>query len=262
MFLGIIASSLYDRSEKQRIFQGVTKPVFGYGITLSTPRVLGHGKGERMELPLKIEKGDAQFLAQPDIYVERKKGGQLLRFIHPYIKRGFLSDLYISPVDYDSGRKEEPSNQIVIQKGQTIHRDPYTITFTDYDIQSGMGEGASTGISVGARLKVAYKAEAPVALIPVLHMGQGQSKGANRRVKLPGDKAVFVSLLKINADEKTVTLVYEGPGADVKTAQDTEKRKASVILDVSIKPGMTLLWVGTFLMLFGGVVGIFRRRQR
>lgn len=260
MFLGIIASSLYDRSEKQRFFQGATKQAFGYDITLSVPRVLIHGKGERLELPIKIEKGDAQFLGRPDIFVERKANGQLQRFVQPYIQRGIASDLYISPVDYDSGERKEPTNHIVIKKGQTLHRDPYTITFIDYDIQSGMGENASAGISVGARLKVAYNEEAPVALMPVLNMGQ--PKGANTRVKLPGGEAAFVSLARINADEKTVILVYDGPGDDAKTEQDAEIQKASVILDISTKPGMTLLWVSTLLMLFGGVVGIIRRRQR
>jgi len=261
MFLGIVASSMYDRSEKQRFFQGATKPAFGYAITLSAPQVVGHGKGERLELPLDIEKGKARFLARPDIYVERKKGGQLQRFIHPYIKRGIFSDLYISPVDYDSGRKKAPSNQIVIKKGQTIHRDPYAITFNGFDIR-GMGQNTLTGISVGARLTVAYKTEASVDLTPVLNMGQGQTNAADHREKLPGQEAAFVSLVQINADEKTVTLVYEGSSVNTEKAQNAEKPKASVILDVSIKPGMTLLWVGTFLMLFGGVVGIIRRRPR
>ncbi len=261
MFLGIIASSLYDRSEKERFYQGVATPAFGYEITLATPRVLGHGKGERLELPLEIKKGEKRFIVRPDIYVEHKAGGQPQRFVHPYIKRGIISDLYISPIDYDSGKKRPPSNQIVIQKGQTIHRDPYTITFSDYDIQSGMGQGGSTGVSVGARLEVVYKKEKPVSLVPVFKMGS--SKDSNRPVRLPGDETAFVSLIRINADDKTVTLLYDGPkGEPLEKQQDAEKPKASVILDVSLKPGMTLLWVGTFLMLFGGVVGIVRRRQR
>ena len=93
-------------------------------------------------------------------------------------------------------------------------------------------------------------------------MGQGQTNAADHREKLPGQEAAFVSLVQINADEKTVTLVYEGSSVNTEKAQNAEKPKASVILDVSIKPGMTLLWVGTFLMLFGGVVGIIRRRPR
>ena len=261
MFIGIIASSVYDKSEKQRFFQGETKQAFGYAITLSAPRVFNHGKGERLELPLEIKKGHLSFITRPDIYVERKKGGQHQRFIHPYIKRGFVSDLYISPVDYDSGQKKGPSNQIVIKKGQTIHRDPYSITFNGFDIH-GMGQSASTGISVGARLTVAYQTDAPVDVMPVLNMGQRQTQATDRREKLPGHEEAFVSLIQINANEKTVTLAYDGPGVATENEQNTEKPKASVILDVSIKPGMTLLWVGTFLMLFGGVVGIIRRRPR
>jgi cytochrome c-type biogenesis protein CcmF len=258
MFLGIMASSLYDRTLKERFYQGVATPAFKYAITLTDPRLFDHGKGERLELPLTVATKDTQFLATPDIYVEKKPDGQLQRFIHPFIKRGIVSDLYISPVDYDLGQEETPSNQIEIKKDQTIHFHQYNITFTGYDIQAGMGGNSSAGMSVGAKLSVAYKDEKPVILIPVLDITQRSNpKG---RVKLPGPDEAFLNLTKINANDKSITLVYAGPDADAKATNATQKSKAAVILDVSIKPGMTLLWLGTILMALGGAVGIIRRR--
>ena len=259
MFLGIASSTMYDRSEKKRFYQEATTPALGYAITLSAPRILNHGKGVRLELPLNIEKGNVRFLALPDIYRERKAGGQEQRFVHPFIKRGIVSDLYISPVDFDSGEKQEPPGRIVMNKGQTVRLHPYTITFTDYNIRAGMGDNKAAGISVGAELTVAYKEEKPVVLIPVLNVGQ--AKGSDSRVRLPGREEAFVTLLRINANEKTIALIYEGPEAASEKAPDSRNQRASVILEVSIKPGMTLLWGGTFLMLFGGVIGIIRRRQ-
>ena len=258
MFLGIMASSLYDRSVKQRFYQGVTTSAFKYAITLSTPRLLDYGKGQRLELPLAIKTENTHFLATPDIYVEREANGRLQQFIHPFIKRGIVSDLYISPVDYDAGQKEPPPNRIVLKKDQTLHLHQYTITFTGYDIQSGMGDNSSAGMSVGAKLSVAYKDEKSVLLIPVLDVNRRTDPQS--RVKLPGKDEAFVRLVKINANEKSITLVYDGPDAAVKGKHAAEKRKAAVILDVSIKPGMTLLWIGTILMFFGGIVGIIRRR--
>jgi cytochrome c-type biogenesis protein CcmF len=258
MFLGIMASSMYDRSVKQRYYQGLATPTFKYAVTLAAPRMFEHGKGERLELPLTVKTEDTQFLATPDIYVERTPNGQLQRFIHPFIKRGIVSDLYISPVDYDLGQKEDPPNQIEMKKDQTIHFHQYTITFTGYDIQAGMGSKSSAGMSVGAKLSIAYKDEKPVILIPVLDITQHtNSKG---RVKLPGPDEAFLNLTKINANEKSITLVYDGPDTAAKDMHATQKQKAAVILDVSIKPGMTLLWIGTILMALGGIVGIIRRR--
>jgi cytochrome c-type biogenesis protein CcmF len=158
MFLGIVASSVYDRSQKARLPQGVTASALGYDLTLSEPQIFNHGKGSRLEIPLNVAKGNARFLARADIYQEGSSGGRPQRFVHPYIKRGLVTDLYISPVDFDAGNRSGPPHQIY-----------------------------------------------------------GEKAAANMR------------------------------------------QRASVILEVSTKPGMTLLWVGTFLMICGGTMGIVRR---
>jgi cytochrome c-type biogenesis protein CcmF len=258
MFLGIVASSAYDRSEKARFFQGATATALGYQITLSEPRVLDHGKGKRLEIPLNVGHGTDRFSAQPDIYQEESPRGQTQRFVHPFIKRGSISDLYISPVAFDPGEPSEPPDRFTIKKGGTTRRQPYTFTFEAYDIPAGMGgDKGMTTMRVGARLKVTYKDQKPVRLTPVLSVGEPLNPLA--RVKLPGPGAAFVVLDRINAETKTITLIYDGPGAGSEaTKRASVKPGSSVILDVSTKPGMTVLWAGALLMLVGGAAGIVR----
>ena len=259
LFIGIVASSAYDRSEKARFSQGATASALGYQITFSEPRVLDHGKGKRLEIPLTVEHGNDRFSAQPDIYQEENPRGQTLRFVHPFIKRGSISDLYISPVALDSGEQPEPPDRFSIKKGGTARRSQYTFTFEAYDIPAGMGGSrVMTTMRVGAKLKVAYKDQKPVLLTPVLIVGEPLNPLS--RVKLPGPETAFVSLDRINAETKTITLIYDGPGAGSEASKRASGQPgSSVILDVSIKPGMTVLWAGALLMLIGGAAGFIRR---
>jgi cytochrome c-type biogenesis protein CcmF len=255
MFLGIVASSAYDRSEKVLLPQGQMRSAMGYDIKFKGPEFSPEGKGLRARLPLDVTQGDAQFTAWPDIFSEQGRGGQPKRFSHPEIRRGLVSDLYISPVDFDPGRKKTgPANQIRLKKGETARIHDYELTFTGFDVSGMMGREGSHDMKVGADIAVSYKGSEPVVLKPVITVGQ--LHGPTSRVKLPGSEDATLTLVNIEADAKTVGVVYDGPGASAN--EETEATPASVIAEVSIKPGMTVLWLGTFLILLGGSIGIVR----
>jgi hypothetical protein len=67
----------------------------------------------------------------------------------------------------------------------------------------------------------------------------------------------YVSLVKIQASDGSIVLEYEGPAAGQGT--NTEKTPPAFIAEVSVKPGMTVLWLGVFLILLGGSIGVVRR---
>ncbi|MDY6838630.1 MAG: cytochrome c biogenesis protein CcsA [Thermodesulfobacteriota bacterium] len=257
MFLGIVASSVYDRSEKVLCTEGVAQSAMGYNITFNAPRFSKDGKGVRLALPLDVRKGDHQFSALPDIYSERTRDGHSKRFVHPHIRRGLISDLYISPMDFKPGKKGTPANEIMLGKKKKSQLHDYSIEFTGFDVSAMMGQKTASPMSVGANILVSYKGGEPVTLKPLMTMGQGQSPSS--RVKLPGPEDAYLTLAKMDATDKTITLVYEGPGGGTEKGQDTPP---AVIAEVSIKPGMTLLWLGTCLILLGGCVAIARRWQR
>lgn len=260
MFIGIAASSIYDHSEKERLFEGASMPVMGYDISLLSPRFLKSEENEKIEIPLRVSKGGNSFLAQLDILQERSPNGQMQQFVHPFIKRGILSDLYIAPVDFETGGTSEPSNHISVKKGESVSIGPYILTFVAYDLPQGMGSGEMQSMQLGARISVSYKNDAPEIILPVLDMSHPDSPGNG--VRLPGPEEAFVTLTKVNADDKTITLVYEGAESATREKETASNQEMSVIVDISVKPGMTILWAGTVIMLFGGLVGIVRRRQK
>ncbi len=260
MFIGIVASSVYDHSEKERFIQGATVPVMGYDMSLSAPRFLETGKGEKVEIPLRVSKGGNSFLAQLDIIQEKSSSGQAQQFVHPFIKRGLLSDLYLAPVDFETRDTSELSKRISVKKGESVQLGPYTLTFVAYHLPQGMGSGTMQGMQLGAQISVSYKDGTPETISPVLDMSHPDNPGT--RVRLPGPETASVTLAGVNASEKTITLVYEGPESASNKNDAASSPKTWAIIDISVKPGMTILWIGTFLMLFGGIVGIVRRRQK
>jgi cytochrome c-type biogenesis protein CcmF len=257
MFLGIVASSIYDRSQKILLPQGTVKEALGYDITLKEPALARDGKGVRLHLPLEVEKGKDTFAAHPDIYSERGRDGQTKRFVHPHIRRGLISDLYISPIEFQPPSQGNRGDLIMVEKGKKAHFHPYDVEFTGFDVSSMMGQKDARHMTVGANLLVSYEDAEPVALKPVMTMGQDDTPSS--RVRLPGPEEAYLTLAKMDATSKTITLVYEGPEA---AAKETQDKPAAVIAEVSIKPGMTLLWLGTFLILLGGSIAIARRWQR
>jgi cytochrome c-type biogenesis protein CcmF len=256
MFLGIVSSSAYDRSERVLLGQGDVQSAMGYDIKFEGPSFEREGKGVRLHLPLDVKKMGTQFIARPDIYSERAPDGQPKRFSHPHIRRGVVADLYISPVDFRPGREKDPSGtHLHLIKGRKVQFHDYEITFTGFDVSGMMGKKDTHDMSVGANIVVSHKGGEPVTLKPVITVGQLHSPSS--RVKLPGPEEAHLTLVTIEADDKAVDLVYQGPAANPE--KDTEATPPQIIAEVSIKPGMTLLWFGTFLILLGGCIAIPRR---
>lgn len=255
MFLGVVLSSAYDKSEKVLLEQGTVKSAMGYELEFRAPTVSREGKGVRLRLPLEVQKEGAKFTAQPDIYSERPPNGQVKRFMHPHIEQGLISDLYISPVDYLPGKNRHGSgDHIVLQKDNGVDFHDYRLKFAGFDVSGMRGRKGARGMTVGADIEVSYKGAESVTLKPIMIVGKKENPSS--RVKLPGPENAYLTLKTIDAGTKTIGLVYEGPAADGK--EPIEKPPA-LIVEVSTKPGMTTLWLGTLLILAGGVIAIVRR---
>ena len=258
MFLGIVSSSVYDRSEKLLLAQGSLQNAMGYEMKFHNPTLLREGKGVRLYLPVEVKRGSAQFIARPDIFSEAGPDGQMKRFAHPHIQRGLISDLYISPVDFDPGKKTHgPGDYITVKKGDKVQFHDYELTFERFDVSGMMSKKDSRHMRVGADIVVSHKGAESVSLKPMMTVGKKNEPSS--RVKLPGPKDAYLTLMSIDAGAKTIGFVYHGPESAAKKHVESPP---ALIAEVSIKPGMTMLWLGTILILTGGVIAIVRRLQK
>jgi len=160
MFLGIIASSVYDRSEKVLLPQGTIE------LKFSGPKFVTEPRGVRLDLPVDVKKGNTEFIARPDIRSENSPDGQGRRFSRPHIRRGLVSDLYLSPVDFKPGEEENnpTGKQLELKKQEKIKIEDFEITFVGFDVSAMMGQKEGQDVSVGADLLVSYKSGNPVTV--------------------------------------------------------------------------------------------------
>ena len=255
MFLGIVSSSAYDRSEKVLLAQGAVKNAMGYEMKFRDATLLREGKGVRLYIPVDVKRGPAEFVARPDIFSERSRDGQIKRFSHPHIRRGLISDLYISPLDYFPGKKSADSGKhIVLQKDHEAKFHDYKLKFEGFDVSAMMGKKGARDMSVGANIVVSYKGGESVGLKPMMIVGKKNDPSS--RVKLPGPEDAYLTLVSVDAGAKTIHLAYDGPASP---AKEHIEKPPSLIAEVSIKPGMTMLWLGTILILTGGAIAVVRR---
>lgn len=259
MFLGIVASSVYDRSEKTSLSQGVNQTVMGYGMKMLEPEYTETSGGLDLAIPIEVSKGSPLFTARPNIRAEWTSDEQVRRFPRPHIQRGMISDLYISPLEFDPGDQENHSAQhITLKKGDRFSFLDYEFLFIDFDLTNMMGNQYGRDATVGAEMEISYQGGKPVKVKPFFSPGKGPN--INAKVKLPGPQDAFVTLISLDAGAKTIHLDYEGPIP--KAAEQPAPTSPSAVIEVAVKPGMTILWFGVFLILYGGCLGIVRRLSK
>jgi len=217
MFVGIVASTAYDTSQKASLPEGETKTVLGTELRFLGPEVEDKAKGTFLYMPIEVKYQGNTFIAQPDIYSEMVPDEQTRRFSHPHIQRDLIADFYISPEGFDPGETDTTSVvKLTIKRDSTLSFKDYAITFSAYDLSlpEAKNAGATHSMRIGADLSVSYKKDPPVKLKP--H--------------------------------------YAGPNEE-----PPELSPSIAIVEVSVKPGMSVLWLGLALILAGGTISIFRK---
>jgi cytochrome c-type biogenesis protein CcmF len=240
LLVGIITSSGYDKSHKVSLLRNETKEAFGYQFTY-----LGmdtSSSGENDVLKIEVQKGNKRLMARPKYHFSEYNQG-ILRT--PYIKINLLYDLYLTPLQHSQGEGTE-ENLFQIQKGETLEEKGYTIKFAGFDLSSHDQPGQA---SVGAILEVEHDGE-KTTLTPTMVMGGVEENQIKRMVHLPGGEDHLV-LEKIDADRKIVTLRL--------LLEEEQTSEDLLLLNVSKKPLINLLWLGTILIMLGLAVATYRR---
>lgn len=243
MLIGIMASSAHDSQERLILGQGQDEAAFNRLITYDGMN--GDFTSSDNKLLLSIESNGSTTQARPGLYYSQRMDG-LMR--QPFISRSFLSDLYLAPVQINTA---EP-DQLTLQKSQRKKVGDYAFTFLGYDVGSH-GDTAES-FRVAARLAVVYDGDSTV-VTPAMVQPQGQAgRGSliDRPAVLPGgDSNRTVSIAQVLADEGAVVLSLSGVG--------TGGPATELVLEVSRKPLMNLVWGGAVIIILGTALSLWRR---
>jgi cytochrome c-type biogenesis protein CcmF len=243
MLIGILGSSAFPTFQRLVISRGDT--VEAYGMEIAYQGMEHEITFPRNRLLLTYKDASGEHDARPELYFSERMNGI---FRKPYIKRSWLSDLYFSPEQVE---ELDTGEGLVLAKGETRSLGEYEFTFEGYEM-GNHGESQS-GLSVVANVTVAHNGTTE-QISPTLLMQEDET-GKQRPVDLPakfGETDTFtVSISKILADRGAVVL--DIPGLTESGPSDR------LILTLSEKPIINLVWIGTTLILLGSLVAVIRR---
>jgi len=249
MLIGVLASSALGSSEKLVIGRGQSAEADSYGLTVQYLGMVNDLEHPNNELILTLDQGAGPDEIHPQLYFSERMGGIMRK---PFIERSLLYDLYLAPEDVQAGGN---TNGLTLKKGEARRIGDIKVSFSDFEMGGHM-DPRTSGMRVLARVDVEY--EGTVSTITPVVVHTEDSTGRPTVISEPArfvvaDQEYSMSIERILADEGAVILSI--PGLLPDTPADR------LVLDVSRKPGINLVWLGTTLILLGCLISVIRRRE-
>ncbi len=234
--LGAMISVNGERSQKLELPIGGQQATPWGAVGFGTPEESTRG---RLRLPLTLDRSKriSEFFTTEQ--------GQMR---NPVVYHRVWGDVYVAPEGMN-----EPG-LVKVAQGETAQADGVSVTFEKFDVSGmhGEGEGHNEPIKVGARLKV-EDGKTTATVTPMLRLDASGSK-VPEAAKL-GERTF--ELVQLDVDSHAVMIkVTRGPGKDV------GQTGPQLLVQVTRKPGIWLVWLGTLILLAGGFAGLRDGKSR
>lgn len=231
LIIGVITSGFHSTTDQKKLFLNRADAVGGVNLTFN-----GFTREKEASMIFTVKDRDnARRIAMK--YYMSQKMNSLYR--EPYIDYGFLGDTYIIPEEY---KQSSVANQnVVLAKGEQQNIGGINVKFLKFDAQ----QMTAAEPVVYAELLVNGK-----HVKPGLKIDKHKSNRIDARI--PGTDRT-ISLLRINPSQELID-IFISPGKDVEIVPD------SVIVKVSHKRLIWIVWLGTILITIGGCYAIYSHR--
>ena len=140
----------------------------------------------------------------------------------------------------------------VLSKGETLAYKGLSITFDDFDLSDFDPEAGR--INFGVVFSVEHEGRS-IEVVPTFRGGMGGEPQVTPAM-VPGTGGITLSPGRIDAEGGTVQLQVFDPALSPEAASS-----ASLVVDVSTKPLISLVWIGTILVVVGIVMAMALRRK-
>jgi cytochrome c-type biogenesis protein CcmF len=247
--IGVIISGNYDQKKSLLLEQGTPENVFGYTMTYTGRSVVEDNK---TEFSVTVQNNGKTVTLHPMMFDTQNQG--MMR--NPDIESFFTYDIYVSPIGLEEN-KIDASGNIVLQKQESVTVGNAKVTFTDFDMSGHTATGTTGGMKVGVKLTIT-KGTAEETIVPYVIYGEKEPKYFSAESKLLGGQ---VQLLSMN-----IGGMGDGKSSIVLSMFHAESiphsaAKEVLTVEASVKPFISLVWIGTLLLLTGLVLSILKRRK-
>lgn len=249
LFLGVIASSKYDKSIDVNLIKGEAADVFGYKMIFTGYSPTSDGK---YKFNILISKNGIKYLASPIMYYSEYNQG-IMR--NPDIVPFVTKDIYISPISYDDGSTTESAGTTYkMKKGESVKHNEVEIQFLDFDFPEDARQKMMSGgdFTLGAKLVVkSYGKSQEVE--PKFEMRDGQKVDVPVRLS---KENLEIKLVSLAADDRAVVIEVDELN---KTQTKSSDQREVLAVTASIKPFVGLVWLGTVVIVVGFFISMLRR---
>jgi len=253
--LGVISSGWFTREMQIELIQGETKEALGYGFTFTGYSPIENG--EKFAFNIIASKDGSDNNLAPVMYVSQFNNS-LMR--DPDIISLITKDLYISPVSYEDAKvvsNGDHEHQTTLIKGEPFEFHGSQITFTKFnfpkDAMNSMQSGAD--FFIGAVIEVIHNGKT-YTVEPKMKSSAGEKTFEDVVVD---ETNLKIELKNLDASGKIDVVIYEKSDSDNKEIQVV--KGASLWVDISIKPFISLIWVGTLTIVLGFFIAMVRRKK-
>ncbi|NNF59497.1 MAG: cytochrome c biogenesis protein CcsA [Rhodothermaceae bacterium] len=230
--------------------RGQTLQVDGYTVTYTGVETNAEGRPVYL-LDWTGPRGE-RFQTSNVVYQDGR--GQWIQ--HPFVREGLTRDLYVATFPSAmSDRPEASQGALLLQRGQErqLGGGQYVLRFEDYDLEVNPEDfdipADSVDLAVAARLTVTNTQTSETrTLLPVYIIT------SDRRPQFIQNRAndwgLGVSFVGMDVEQNAIQLIVEG------TTVETEEW---VVVQAYEKPFISVLWIGTLVLLAGFAVSVVRR---
>ncbi|MCB0282078.1 MAG: heme lyase CcmF/NrfE family subunit [Calditrichae bacterium] len=247
MLIGIITSSVYDVSNKITLPLHQDTSIMGYNIRYNGKQNSPDGKDRVLLTINQSRETYAKFY-----WSEYNRS----YMVAPSVVNTFLEDLYISPIQIIEGNDERMSDVVNLKKKEIVQYGNTKLRFVDYDM-GNHGNNMGTEMKIVANIEVLDSYD---NVVSVIHPGL-KMVGQNREdilAELPGTgQSVKIDGLSV---EDQMIVISVGNATEIKNV--SQKSNEMLAVEVSRKPLINVLWMGTIVLVMGFVTTIYNRTKR
>ncbi|MBI3109975.1 MAG: cytochrome c biogenesis protein CcsA [Ignavibacteriales bacterium] len=246
LFLGIIGSGFYGQKETTSLTQGQPKEVLGYTLTYTGSQPTENGKWKFL---VKADREGGSFLLEPVMF-KSSYNDQIMR--NPDYASFMTKDFYIEPVSVEratAGGHEH--HAFDLSKGVATRIGDMSVTFVRFEMnQHGMEGmmGGASGFPVGAVLEVVRDGKKETVTAVTLYK-EGQQPEVKPAVLKDGKTGFSMLSMNINPENKTSSIQVEVAGLDDHAEEAAGPEM--LVIEASIKPFISLIWVAATLISIG-----------
>jgi len=242
MMVGIVASSAWDMEKELNLPLG--HPVQAMDRTFT---YRGHVEGSEPKDLWRVAvltpgKGEVTGLTRMYRFQSGGQGeSQIMR--NPAILRSLARDLYIAPLGLETGSTSEP---LTLTKESPVPFKGGQLEFIKFEIAMDPDGGHAGAMQVDGIVRVTDGEGETTELVLSTEYGAGESNPTP--VDLDAWPGTSLAMDRISVDTGSIQVIVQtGGGAE------------TLVVSVTHKPLMNLLWTGTILLLVGCTVAAIRR---